>query len=70
MIMRDTWLNKADLERNLKKKLKIVFVTGATNDTVVQNYIHYEKELYHDILQSNFIDHYQNNTYKALSYLR
>lgn len=68
--MRDTWINKAQLEEGLGRKVRIVFVTGATNDTTIQEYILYENELYRDILQSNFIDHYQNNTYKALSYLR
>lgn len=68
--MRNTWINKAHLESGLGRRVRIVFVTGATNDSAVQDYILYENELYQDILQSDFIDHYQNNTYKALSYLR
>lgn len=51
-------------------KIKIVFVTGAALDGNATTYLHYEQEMYGDIVQSDFIDDYQNNTYKAISFLR
>lgn len=45
-------------------------MTGATNDSTAQTYLEYEQELYGDIIQSSFIDSYNNNAHKAVSYMR
>lgn len=68
--MRSTWLNRRYLEEEFTLKVKTVFITGITNNSAVQKHVEYEQELYGDIVQSNFIDSYQNNTYKAISYMR
>lgn len=70
MLCRGTWLNDKHLELAFGMKTKIVFVTGASLNEDVTTYIHYEHEQYNDIIQSDFIDDYQNNTYKAISFLR
>lgn len=70
MLLRNTWLNSRDLDAALGLKVKVVFVTGATLNETVQKYLEYEHELYGDIIQSSFIDSYENNTHKALSYMR
>ncbi|KAF6019590.1 hypothetical protein EB796_022116 [Bugula neritina] len=70
MLMRYTWLNKNNLQKTLALKVKIVFVTGMTNNTNVLTKLSYEQEFYQDILQSDFTDAYLNNTYKAISFLR
>lgn len=70
MMMRNTWLNRDQLQEELGYKIKIVFVVGMTNDTAVLQRLDYEQELYGDIVQSDFIDSYQNNTFKVISSLR
>ena len=63
-------MKKQSLEHEFGLKTKIVFVTGRSLNDSITAYIHFEHEKYKDIIQSDFIDDYQNNTYKAISFLR
>ena len=67
--MRSTWLKPSILNPLIGLKVKIVFITGRSNDAELQQRIEYESEMYGDILQADFIDTYEHNTYKAMSYL-
>ncbi|OTF77265.1 galactosyltransferase-like protein [Euroglyphus maynei] len=71
-IIRETWgrINTIDFNEQQKANINYVFILGATNSTKLQNHVNEESEIYHDIVQSNFIDHYQNLTYKHVSGLR
>lgn len=68
--MRSTWLNRQTLEDKLALKTRIVFIIGRTQNESVQHHVNYEEEMYNDMVQSDFIDSYQNNTYKAISFLK
>ena len=67
--MRGTWLNPTQLTKQIGLKVKIVYFTGKSKNRRDQQRMLYESELYKDIVQSDFIDEYANNTYKAMSYL-
>ena len=67
--MRRTWLNPTQLTKQIGLKVKIVYFTGKSKNRRDQQRMLYESELYKDIVQSDFIDEYANNTYKAMSYL-
>ena len=67
--MRRTWLNPTQLTKQIGLKVKILYFTGKSKNREDQQRILYESELYKDIVQSDFIDEYANNTYKAMSYL-
>ena len=69
MLMRRTWLNPTQLTKQIGLKVKIVYFTGKSKNSADQQRMLYESELYKDIVQSDFIDEYANNTYKAMSYL-
>ncbi|XP_067951192.1 beta-1,3-galactosyltransferase 1-like [Watersipora subatra] len=69
-VMRSTWLNRQTLEDKLALKTRIVFIIGRTQNESVQHHVNYEEEMYNDMVQSDFIDSYQNNTYKAISFLK
>lgn len=47
--------------------MKTVFVVGVTSSTEHQRLIEEESQIYHDIIQVNFIDSYRNLTLKTLS---
>ena len=70
MTLRSSWLNPESLTSRVGLPVKVVFFLGSSNDSSIQHSILYESELYKDIVQSDFIDHYHNNTYKAMSYLQ
>lgn len=63
-------MNSRLLSSRLKLAVKIVFVVGVSSSSTEQAYVRYESEMYEDIIQYDFIDSYNNNTYKAMSYLR
>ena len=68
--IRDTW----GLEvregrcygRSLSEHVAVGFVIGLQNNTTVQTKIELESNVYHDIIQGDFIDHYTNLTFKSL----
>ena len=70
MLLRSSWLDKSRFAHEIKLPVKVVFFLGLSGDSSIQDSILYESELYRDIVQSDFIDHYHNNTYKAMSYLQ
>ncbi|XP_071546161.1 uncharacterized protein [Panulirus ornatus] len=51
----------------VRKDVVMVFVIGRTTDANIQSNIDRENELYGDIIQANFIDHYSNLTLKTIS---
>ena len=56
-------------------KMTVVFFMGvlpanATGAKRVQTMLQREQELYHDIVQEDFIDSYRNLTYKAIAWMR
>ena len=67
--MRRTWLNPTQLTQQIGLKVKIVYFTGKSKNRRDQQRMLYESELYKDMVQSDFLDEYANNTYKAMSYL-
>ena len=75
-IIRETWgkIQPIDFNdhnhRQQKANIIYVFILGATNSSQLQNHLNEEFENYHDLVQSNFIDHYQNLTYKHVASLR
>lgn len=70
MLLRSTWLKPNSLTSKLGFQVKIIFFIGSSPDPDVQRAIDYENQFYKDIVQSSFLDHYHNNTYKAVSYLK
>lgn len=70
VIMRNTWLSQSFLQQHTGLSTKILFFIGLADNTRDQMRIEYENEVYRDIVQSDFIDSYINNTYKAMSFLQ
>lgn len=70
MLLRSTWLKPNYLTNKLEFKVKIVFFIGSSVDPDLQQAVAFENEIYRDVVQSSFLDHYHNNTYKAISYLK
>ena len=68
--MRNTWLSQSFLQQHTGLNTKILFFIGLADNTRDQMRIEYENEVYRDIVQSDFIDSYVNNTYKAMSFLQ
>ena len=68
-LMRSTWLSTSYIWQQLGLKSKILFVIGTTESQNIQSDIAKESERHKDIIQANFIDSYENNTYKAMTYL-
>ncbi|XP_069193793.1 uncharacterized protein [Procambarus clarkii] len=52
---------------SVRKDVVMAFVVGRTTNANVQSNIDKENELYGDIIQANFIDHYSNLTLKTIS---
>ena len=67
--MRETCFSPGYLQLFLGYKPKILFFMGLAGSSTVQKQVLYESELYGDIVQSSFGDSYENNTYKAMSFL-
>lgn len=65
-LIRSTW-GKVDAYRVTVRR---IFVMGLPNNPQVQDAIAMESSLYQDLLQEDFIDSYQNLTYKALGALK
>ncbi|XP_071546169.1 beta-1,3-galactosyltransferase 5-like isoform X2 [Panulirus ornatus] len=51
----------------IRKDVVIAFVIGRTTNANIQSNVDKENELYGDIIQANFIDHYNNLTLKTVS---
>jgi hypothetical protein len=58
MAIRQTWANISD------SSVKVIFTLGYS--PFLQEYINKESSMFHDILQENFIDDYNNNTLKTV----
>ena len=58
MAIRHTWANISD------SSVKVIFTLGYS--PFLQEYINKESSMFHDILQENFIDDYNNNTLKTV----
>ena len=67
--MRSTWLSTSYIKQHLGFKSKILFFMGSSDNQTIQRSIAEESQRYKDIVQANFIDSYENNTYKAMTYL-
>lgn len=52
---------------SVRKDVVMAFVIGRTTNVNIQNNIDKENEIYGDIIQANFIDHYANLTLKTIS---
>lgn len=68
--MRNSWLNKSYLETSLNMKLKIVFITACTLNKTVTDNLNLESKHFKDVLQASYVESYENNTYKAMTYLK
>lgn len=66
MMLRHTWIYVA-LEQSEKSKFKVIprFVVGKSKYDFVNRKLQDESEQYGDIVQGNFIDHYDNLTLKT-----
>ncbi|XP_037078768.1 N-acetyllactosaminide beta-1,3-N-acetylglucosaminyltransferase 4-like [Pollicipes pollicipes] len=64
-VIRHTWARPA-ISRD---DIVLAFVVAAVGDTVEQRNIDYEQSLYGDLVQANFVDHYNNLTLKTLASL-
>lgn len=61
--LRSTWLKSNNYR---PKNIQVVYLTGKINDKNVQNKLMLESQTYSDIIQGDFIDSYQNSTYKGV----
>ncbi|XP_069996362.1 uncharacterized protein [Penaeus vannamei] len=52
---------------SIRKDVVMAFMIGRTNNPTIQANIDRENELYGDVVQANFIDHYSNLTLKTVS---
>ena len=66
---RSTWLSPSNILETLGFRSKVMFFMGVAMNSTDQQRVEYEHELYRDIIQPSFVDHYRNNTYKAMSFL-
>ena len=66
-VIRSTW---ASTEVTRKLNVKVVFLLGLSNSSVIESLVTQESKDYLDIIQGNFIDSYKNLTYKHLTGLR
>ncbi|XP_076105613.1 beta-1,3-galactosyltransferase 1-like, partial [Mytilus galloprovincialis] len=64
--IRKTWGSVA----KTNKEIALVFMLGKTSDSNVQQEILNESNLYHDIIQEDFVDSYRNLTYKSVAMLK
>ena len=70
MMIRQTW---GDVRQYTQHVVRVVFVLGtSTTDgwPNISESLALENDLYHDIVQENYIDSYRNLTYKAIGALR
>lgn len=69
--LRNTWANPNYFPTTHKAKvgffLGVVDDKNETSAKLTQATIEYENNIYHDIIQKNYIDHYHNLSYKAIS---
>lgn len=65
-IIRRTWGNVTKYEVTVR----VVFITGVDSNASSKDSIRAEYEQFHDIVQENFTDTYDNITYKAVAALR
>ena len=71
LTLRETWANPQSFPSGYKAKLG--FFIGAVEHknpnvtSLIQHRLEFENELYHDIIQENYVDHYHNMSYKAIS---
>ena len=64
-VLRHTWLSNT--KNNTSAHVRHVFLLGANpRDNTLQERISHESKLYNDILQQDFIDHYDNLTVKSM----
>ncbi|PIK38901.1 putative beta-1,3-galactosyltransferase 1-like [Apostichopus japonicus] len=56
--------------KTFELKIRTVFLLGSTHDVLITTGIYEESEKYNDILMQNFIDSYNNLTYKTLMGLK
>ncbi|XP_022319630.2 beta-1,3-galactosyltransferase 5-like [Crassostrea virginica] len=61
--MRRTWLNSSHYS---PRNLKVIFLVGTTDIKKVQEDLKNESNLYHDIIQGDFVDSYRNLTNKGV----
>ena len=68
--IRDTWGLEVreghGYGRSLSENVAVGFVIGLQNNKTLQTQIELESNIYHDIIQGDFIDHYTNLTFKSL----
>lgn len=64
---RDTWGSEENLSRD---PMRVIFLLGTVTDPTIQQRIEKENEMYHDIIQGNFVDSYRNLTYKHVMGLK
>ena len=65
IVIRETWATQ-----KLFPDLRLIFMIGKTLDQSLMKALEYENEIYHDIVQEDFIDSYKNLTYKAIMALK
>lgn len=74
--IRETWANSKHFPANRGYKIKVGFFLGAIKRRylklaqAIQDKVSFESEKYGDIIQEEYIDHYHNMTYKAISAVR
>jgi len=66
-LIRSTW---GDVRNYYPITVRRIFVMGLPDSEYVQDAVNLESNLYHDIVQENFLDTYRNLTYKAVGALR
>ncbi|XP_066962720.1 uncharacterized protein [Macrobrachium rosenbergii] len=66
-LIRRTWANPRLYPYT---KMRQVFIIGATKNIALQEEVNKESDKYNDIIQYDFIDSYNNLTYKTMSWLK
>lgn len=64
------WLSISGERIPLKLNASLVFLLGLSDNATASNMVHQENSKYHDIVQGNFLDTYQNMTLKSLMGLK
>ncbi|CAH1778000.1 unnamed protein product [Owenia fusiformis] len=68
-VIRETW-GKVSLYSSLGVVIRVVFLLGKTHIETVQESITQESKIYHDIVQEDFIDAYENLSHKGIMGLK
>lgn len=74
LTLRETWANPHSFPPGYKAKMG--FFIGAIEhvnpkiSSKIHQQVEFENEFYHDIIQQNYVDHYHNMSYKAISAVR